>query len=303
MSLPTRLRNIAPCVRRMASKGWTADAIARAFGISRKEVHSIPGMRSKACVLDDDGLRRVHELYAEGMSGNQIAKVIGVARATVHKALHQDPCVRESKGKPPRQIHSRNGPAVRRLHFDDGLTAEAVAEELAIEPSSVADFIERLTSRQGHKRRHQLWLNRPRCRREQEALREWLRERDIGGPPLELPLGNDLVPAKPPPPAQTFDDWGSVHGVESRRRKLDDDDIRRLLELRTDGLSRRELADVFGISMATVGRLIALYRDAPPPADETPPPIAEPPSCSPPRPPAWKGPRGPRRHDPRYRDD
>jgi IS30 family transposase len=82
-----RLRALAPSIRRMASKGWSADAIAIAEAISRKEVCAILGVRSKRCVLDDAGEHRVRELHAEGLSETRIAKILGVARSTVHRAL------------------------------------------------------------------------------------------------------------------------------------------------------------------------------------------------------------------------
>ena len=157
--------------------------------------------------------------------------------ATLRRNLPvRDSHPRPSRAKTPtRRIHSRNGHAVRRLHFNDGWPADVIADALQLEPAAVADFLDRLTRRQHHKRRRESYLNRPRSRREQDALSEWDRLAvdddgellDVDVPELLSVEPHDLVEVIPATPPAIDEDWGSVHSgwlttPGDRRRRGDD---------------------------------------------------------------------------------
>jgi hypothetical protein len=80
----------------------------------------------------------------------------------------------------------------------------------------------------------------------------------------ELPA--EVLPATHDASAE---DWGSWHandatGSDASAAGLDDDDARKIRQLRAEGLSRRELAEAWNVSMATIGRVLAgqTYPDA-----------------------------------------
>ena len=115
MALPPRLNRLGASVRRLASKGWSADAIVRVYPtLTRPDVRAILA----------------------------------------------------SPERPPRlarEIRGRMGTRIRRL-VAEGLPPSAIAEALNLDPATLAEFLDRLVSRQGKP------LSRPRSRGEQAAL-------------------------------------------------------------------------------------------------------------------------------------
>jgi lambda repressor-like predicted transcriptional regulator len=201
MVLTPRLKALKPSIRRLASKGWSADAIARLYHITRGDVRTILATPVRP------------------------PPPTGTAR----------------------RITGQTGSKVRRLHFDGGRSAAAIAAALVLDPIKVADFLERYTPREAHCRRKGNTLGRPRSAREQAALREWPRFRrgDDDGPMLETAAAPELVPIELPAVEPVV--WtdgsidpkvGKVDGTPVRRgkarrtaRKVRDDDPRVKLDL------------------------------------------------------------------------
>jgi hypothetical protein len=117
-------------------------------------------------------------------------------------------------------------------------------------------------------------------------------------------------PPSPVPPILALPapcgDWGSMHGSKdtgnrSNNAKLSDDDAARVRQLHAEGFTRRELSEAFGLSMASIGKILSgrTYRDAelaPEPEPAPPPAIAAPPPTGS----TWSEPASPGRA---WRDD
>jgi hypothetical protein len=237
----------------------------------------------------------VRRLANQGWSAAAIARRYrGMLTPGQVRTILASPVRRPSPVGPARPIWSRLATRVRRLHFDEGKTAAEVAVELDLDPARVEDFLSRLAPRQAHHRRAGATLNRPRSRREQDNLREWLPRRhgDDGRDHLMLP-GLDLVVELPEPlrdrplaivppiPAPTVWEGGpmSPHATRergpSRRKtkrlpddhaavKLDSakrDEIRRLAK---EGWGCRRLARRFGVGLTAIHYVLrGPHRDEP----------------------------------------
>lgn len=235
--------------------------------------------RSRGAIRAHAG-RRARRLAELGYAPDRIATLLRFEQAAVAEFL-----------RPP-AVCGTIATAVRRLHAD-GVPAAAIAGQLGLDPAAVADFLERITPRQGAS------LSRPRSRREQAALAEWSR---FEGVDAGLASGPPPAPPRPRPmeihPPRPCGDWGPVKAAEHHPRKLSAGDVGRLWALRNEGLSRRELAEAFGISVATVGRII---KAGPPPAEELeedPPPAT---AADGPGPGRWREQK--RNRGPAWRDD
>ena len=106
-------------------------------------------------------------------------------------------------------------------------------------------------------------LARARSRREQEAVSEWSRFLELEPEPLpaiadDEPVMTAIAAAEPTP----CEGWEDIRAAETHHRKLSGPALRHFWELRQDGLSRRELAHAFEVSMATVGRLLKAWTAA-----------------------------------------
>jgi hypothetical protein len=167
--------DVAGYVCAMTAQGRPAADLARRCRIGVEEVDRIlAGRRIKG--------------FLAGKVRNRAAA--GWTAAAIAEGLRLDPdAVRAFLSPPPppppapveyRRIWGRMGTKVRRLHFEGGYPAAAIAEGLRLDPALTADFLARLTPRQNHHRRRGPSINRPRSRREQEALREWLPNRSAG---------------------------------------------------------------------------------------------------------------------------
>lgn len=260
MPLTPRQNGCKPHVRRLANKGWSVDAIARAYKgrLTRAEVRAI---------LD------------------------APARPT-------------SPVGPARPIWSRLATKVRKLLWEEGKSAEEVAALLDLDAAKVADFLERLTPRQAHHRRQGVTINRPRSRREQEALREWTPNRagdERDG--VMLPADEVLDLVEPPErlapplaiawtiPEPTIWEGGPVdprldrtpgrRDAKARRHKIGPDDARIKLDAATRQEIRRlarlgstaaELARRYGVNESTIRDLLRGVTHRDDGAEPIPPP-------------------------------
>jgi transposase-like protein len=244
----------------------------------------------------------IRRLSKERWSADAIARLYDLTRSEV-RAILAAPVRPPSPVGPARPIWAQTATKVRRLAFEEGKDAEAIAAILDLCPVKVADFLARLTPRQAHHRRRGPTINRPRSRREQEALREWAPnragdERDLVMLPadevLDLVEVPELLGAPPPAIAEpnVWDDGplspkiGKVDGTPVRRgkarrkpvkrrpdsdprRKLDAAAREEILRLHAQGWGFRRLAKKFGVNQKSIRKLI---RTSPPRPRLVPPP-------------------------------
>lgn len=128
---------------------------------------------------------------------------------------------------------------------------------------------ERLVPRQRHRRRRvEGLLNRPRSPAEQARLSGW--DRLATDDPLGLPpaIAAAAVPERlhqvevliPPATAEASGDWGSIRasarpGGANGNAALSDADAVRIRRRRAEGVSRKDLAAEFNVSVATITRI------------------------------------------------
>jgi DNA invertase Pin-like site-specific DNA recombinase len=275
--LSPRLKALKPSIRRLASQGLSADAIARLYQISRADVRTI--LATPLRPLPPTGRDR---------------RILGLI-----------------------------GTKVRRLHFEEGQDAAAIAEALDLDPYRVADFLDRLTPRQNHHRRRGVTINRPRSAREQAALHDWTPNRisDEDGAPLDMPVPELVAPelvapelvvqgeSSTPIIGPTLWDGGPIspmvgkidgtpvrRGPAKRRNarasdddgrvKLDSEKRRQLRRLAKQGWGIRRLARHFGVSPHAIRDVLRGPRATTPvPARQTPQigrlePRSEPGTCT-----------------------
>jgi hypothetical protein len=219
---------------------------------------------------------RVRRLARAGWSADSIALREGIDADAVARILD-----RPIRGILAHRVRLRHG---------CGWTVEAIAEGLRIDVDAVRAFLfppppplpnplpkytlaERLARRERHCRmRDEAILNRPRSRREMDALSDWrrFRRRDEPGPPaapelLELPDVEPLDQVEGS--AQICDsipepqgDWGPMQaaprpGGASGNAALTDGQAERIRQRRADGVSRADLAREYGVSVATITRI------------------------------------------------
>jgi DNA-binding CsgD family transcriptional regulator len=167
-------------------------------------------------------IRKVHRLAARGYSVDSVASKFGLASLEVRAIVaSRDKARADRIGR--RQIKNYTGTRIRRL-ASLGHTSDQIAEQLAIHPDTVADFLARITSLTGAP------LGKPRSRREQDQLEEnrRLREqkaRKKGERPARWRRTNSRLdsagwtpPPVPPPPVQGEESgvgsWGVGNGKE-----------------------------------------------------------------------------------------
>jgi transposase len=253
-------------VRWLAHCGVPPDHIARVLDCPAGDVAELLKARAHARTIyhADHPLRaEIHRLRGAGLSWRAIGNRVGLSFTMARHIIRYKPRWQRAAPRPPRP-RDANRPRVggltatrfRRL-LELGYEPGRVAELLQVHPAAVDDLVERLRRRQG-----QGELRRARTHREQAALCEW--DRFLGDPePEPLPAMPDdaqgvdpvkpaIAPATPTPRG----DWGSIHATEAHYRALSDDDLRRFWTLHAAGLWRRELAETFNVSMATVGRIL-----------------------------------------------
>jgi hypothetical protein len=242
----------------------------------------------------------IRRLRRQGWTLRAIGAEVGLPHYVVDTHLHD--VWRPAPPRPPRPLDAarpRVGgqTATRFFRFlRMGYEPSRVAELLQVNPAAVDDLVERLKRRQGPGE-----LRRARSHGEQAALSEW--DRFIGPEPLPAIArechdsdrchGTAGIVMTPTP----CEGWGHAQAAEHHPRKLDDDAVRRFWQLRPK-LSRRELAAHFGVSMATVGRLI---KAGAPPVEVLDEPLPATSAESGPQPHRWREPRG-KRGD-AWRDD
>lgn len=199
-------------VRRLASKGWTVDAIARVYRMPRADVRAI---------LDPPPRP-----------------------------------VRLASSDPTRPIRGGLAMACRRRHAR-GDSAEAIASALKLRAGDVAAYlasVDALASRRA-------WLLSagPECRDDGQG--------DVIAPPIAEAAAGKLAAAEAPEPstpsaivAGHCGVWGSIHastaaGGRAGNAALSDADAEVIRQLRARGVARRDLADRFGVSPATITRI------------------------------------------------
>lgn len=219
---------------------------------------------------------------------------------------------------PRRRTLGARAPEARRLHFECGLAAGAIADRLGIDAEAVAEELALAVRRQRHERATGPARNRPRSRREQAALSEWDRAPDdvadaaAGNAPPPAPprAGEAIAPAEPTEwegpvsPHGRREDGSIIRRGKARPRRMarpkkdtdrnvkltaaDRDEIRRLAK---EGWATRRLARHFHVSVKTIRRLLngqrwGSDRKAPLVKPSTPPiglrPRESPPGPSPP---------------------
>lgn len=266
-------------VRRLASKGWSADDIACIYpALTPADIHAI-----LAVVRASLGPHRpIRGILARRV---RLRRGCGRTAEAIAAEFHIDPeSVRAFLALPPPPRPRQPRP---------------------IDP-------ERLVPRQPHCRRRTAgMLNRARSPNEQAALSAWERSaRAAAGPELPGPErpAIDLVevPARICPAAvEAQGDWGPMQasfasGGNQGNAALTDAEAVRIRARRAAGVPRKDLAREYGVSVATVTRITRgdTYRDA---AAVAPHDLAaaEPPATSPVPEPwpgeRWEEPRGDRR--------
>jgi DNA-binding transcriptional regulator YdaS (Cro superfamily) len=153
MALTPRLNGMIPSVRRLASKGWTADAIARAQHITRAEVRSIlaipvrPPRLRRIWGRMGTTVRRLH--FDEGKGAAEIAAAlvldpVKVAdfldRLTPRQHHHRRQGVTVNRPRSAREQAALREWSPNRIADDDGpmLETAAAPELLPVEPSPPA---------------------------------------------------------------------------------------------------------------------------------------------------------------------
>jgi transcriptional regulator with XRE-family HTH domain len=207
----------------MASKGWTADAIARAYRqLSPADVRSILGTsiaggRNPRAKLSDDDAALIRDLHDDGVSRQELADRFNVSRAAIDNII-----CRRSFRDVPRRRRSRPVRAAR----------------------------PRPTSPSG-----EWWLG-PAWRDDDDPYFVLLWNRLLARIEAHLP-----APAPPRPlPMPAGEQWGPAvdvrpRGGQATAAKLSDDDASLIRELRAAGMARKDLAGLFGVSVATITRI------------------------------------------------
>jgi len=254
---------LARYVRRRTAQGWPVGDVARWYGIGEARVRSI----LEGTSIKGPMARAVCRRHAAGEPPESIAEVLRLGAADVEAFLAR-------RFPPPRATRPPREP--RRYY----------------EPREWG-------SSRGHEYR------------DEDPLVEHL---DMSGPPMgaadpaspKPAIAAAEVPSGPSPAIAAAEDWGPLWDPAERPRggrngnaALSDDDARTIRELHAEGATRRELAGWFGVSMATVGRIVEgrTYRDAMPLPDveeDDPPPVSAP------VPTRW---REPKRRGRAWRDD
>jgi len=179
-----------------------------------------------------------------------------------------------SRSDADRPIRGGLAMGVRRRHAA-GESAEAIARALRLRPGDVRAYLASVAAR--------------------AERRAWRGDGGDDGDVAELPrvdvvvddrggpVGAPAARAELPPPPPAAGDWGSVHAPSGRsgNAALSEADAALARTLRSEGVARRDVAAMLGISVATVTRITRgeTYRPAAVEPDQVaavePPAIAE----------------------------
>jgi len=211
--------------------------------------------------------RQYRRMKARGASLSEIGRRFGVHRMTVWYALRHppEPRTEDHPLDASRGIRSDAGTRVRRL-LALGYEPDRIAELMEFDPADVAEFASRLKGPDGRVRPRRRppsnWDGDGPEYHDDDAL---VKPTIAAGMVPELVAiearADDQAAAELPATAGDVGPWEAHYGMESARGHrnaravLSDDQADKIRSERARGVSRAELAERFGVSVATITRL------------------------------------------------